>query len=93
LLTGTDDAVWRDAVRDAQVPITLRSIGTHDAVDPDGRWNAMTGLCSTGALLVRPDAFVAARFDTAPADPRQAVHRALSAVLGTRRPAQGHGHG
>jgi len=53
LLTGTDDAVWRDAVRDAQVPITLRSIGTHDAVDPDGRWNAISGLCSTGALLVR----------------------------------------
>ena len=85
LLTGTDDAVWRDAVRGAPTPITVRSIGTHDAVDPDGRWNAMTGLRSTGALLVRPDAFVAARFDTVPPDPGQAVHRALSAVLGTRQ--------
>jgi 2-polyprenyl-6-methoxyphenol hydroxylase-like FAD-dependent oxidoreductase len=93
LLTGTDDAVWRAAVRGAPAPITLRSIGPHDAVDPDGRWNAMTGLSSTGALLVRPDAFVAARFDTVPPDPRQAVYRALAAVLGTRRPAQCHGHG
>lgn len=83
LLTGAHDAAWRRAIRDAPAPVTMRSIGSHDIVDSDGQWTAVTRLPDTGALLVRPDAFVAARFDTVPSDPRHAVCQALRTVLAT----------
>ena len=42
-------------------------VGT-DFDDPDGWWSEVLGLPDTGALLVRPDQHIAARWTTTPAD-------------------------
>lgn len=65
LLTGPDaqggDA-WQRAAEG--LAVTVRRIGPHAALrDVDGRWPAQVGLSADGALLVRPDGFVAARSD------------------------------
>lgn len=61
LFTADDDAAWRDAAASVSkamgVPISVQRIGT--ALDVDGSWAAATGLVPDGALLVRPDDFVA----------------------------------
>jgi hypothetical protein len=44
-------------------------------------FESVYGIGETGAVLVRPDGYVAARFRTAPADPEGAVHEVLYAVL------------
>lgn len=75
VLTG--DERWRAAVDSASalgIPIIMQRI--------DDAWVAATGLAPSGALLVRPDAFVAWRVDALPADPEGQLRRALSQVLG-----------
>ncbi len=83
LLTGDDGAAWSDAAGFASkamgVPISLRRIGTEG--DVDGDWARITGLAPDGALLVRPDDFVAWRADGLPADPERELREALSAIL------------
>ncbi|MFI6684824.1 FAD-dependent monooxygenase [Streptomyces sp. NPDC050485] len=73
LLTGGDavaDAAWADAAK--ALPVTVHHIlgGPADSAaddgalrDPAGTWPARAGLQPRGALLVRPDGFVAARSD------------------------------
>ena len=84
LFTGDDDAAWSDAAarasKAAGVPISVRRIGT--ALDADGSWAAATGLAPDGALLVRPDDFVAWRADELPRSPGDDLARALCRVLG-----------
>lgn len=84
LLTGDDDAAWADAAacasKAADVPITLRRIGT--AVDVDGSWSAAAGLAPDGALLVRPDDFVAWRADKLPRSPGDELGRVMCHILG-----------
>ena len=82
LLTGDDGAHWLPAVHAAQAPITLRCIGSRGPiVDADHAWANITQLPSDGALLVRPDGFVAARFDTPPLDAAAALREIVSAIL------------
>jgi 2,4-dichlorophenol 6-monooxygenase len=60
----------------------LRCIGSRGPIeDPDGAWASTAQLTATGALLVRPDGFIAARFDTAPSDAASALRDVLSTVL------------
>lgn len=76
VLTG--DERWGAAVDSASalgIPIIMQRID-------DDAWVAATGLAPSGALLVRPDAFVAWRVDALPADPEGQLRRALSQVLG-----------
>lgn len=84
LFTGDDDSAWSDAAacasKAAGVPITVRRIGT--AFDADGSWAAATGLAPDGALLVRPDDFVAWRADELPRSPGDELGRALCRILG-----------
>jgi len=44
-------------------------------------WEAAYGIENSGAVLVRPDGYVAARFSSAVTDPRQTLHSALDAIL------------
>ena len=84
LLTGDDDAAWAEAAAAASkaigIPIAVQRIGT--VRDVDGAWAATTGLASDGALLVRPDDFVAWRSDQLPRSPEDDLGRVLCQLLG-----------
>jgi hypothetical protein len=80
LLTGPRGEVWPDA------GTSRHRLGTDlPAVDPDVDPVAAHGIGPDGALLVRPDGFVAWRSATAPADPAGEVSRAIAAVYGRTR--------
>lgn len=75
-------AVWCQAAEEARqhlnLPIACEIIGPDsDIADIDGRWPAAYGLDPDGAVLVRPDGFVAWRSSQAETKPA----RALSATL------------
>jgi putative polyketide hydroxylase len=73
LLTGPDGRPWESAA--AQLPVAV----TAYALDADGA--GRHGLESGGALLVRPDGFVAWRTTSTVTDPVTALHNALDVVL------------
>lgn len=83
LFTGDADAPWSDAAAIASkaigVPISLQRVGT--ALDVDGSWAAATGLAPDGALLVRPDDFVAWRADKLPCSPKTDLSRVMGQIL------------
>ena len=82
LLTGDDASRWASASRDAEIDLTVRSIGRDgDALDLDGAWAATTGLNRQQALLVRPDAFVAWRSSVEPTNPGGELRTALKGLL------------
>lgn len=81
LLVRDGGARWAEAAAEAALPIAVHTI-TADA-DLDGRWAECTALGRDGALLVRPDRFVAWRCEALPADPARSLRDVLAAVLGT----------
>jgi 2-polyprenyl-6-methoxyphenol hydroxylase-like FAD-dependent oxidoreductase len=97
LLTGPDGAAWQWAADSAGIPVTVHRIaGPSQAgpsrpepglADPDGRWPAAAGRSPAGAVLVRPDGFIAWRVPVAPADPAAALRQAASRLLGASRPS------
>ncbi len=85
LLAGPQGAPWRDAARAAasqfpKLALDVHVVGT-DLRDTDGRFAAAYGLTDTGAVLVRPDGFVAWRAKSLPGDPQAALIHALAKVL------------
>ena len=70
LLAGPRDEAWRDAARVAgeATGVGLRAVRLGvDVLDPEHRWPRAFGVRAAGALLVRPDGFVAWRSkDAAP---------------------------
>jgi 2-polyprenyl-6-methoxyphenol hydroxylase-like FAD-dependent oxidoreductase len=86
LLTGEDGAGWAAAGRrvadELSVPMTVYPLGTPGGLtDPDGSVLSVTGLTSRGALLVRPDGFVAWRSDESAADPAATLNEVLRRIL------------
>jgi 2-polyprenyl-6-methoxyphenol hydroxylase-like FAD-dependent oxidoreductase len=73
LATGPDGGAWLDAARGLEVRV--------EQIDDAGFGEAF-GLDASGAALVRPDGFIAWRAKALPADPADALKRALNAVLG-----------
>ena len=92
LLTGPQGAAWHPAARRAAdrlaVPLDAYRVGNGAdddlAPEPGGDWAELYGVGAEGAVLVRPDGFVAWRSTDAAADPEQAVGEALRTVLGLR---------
>jgi 2,4-dichlorophenol 6-monooxygenase len=88
LIAGEDGHAWCDAARQlatsAHVPLDALGIGhlDGDLFDPRCTWLRHRGIPSDGAILVRPDRFVAWRHPASSADPRAALAAALSQVLG-----------
>lgn len=88
LIAGEDGQAWCDAARalaEAEgLPVDAVRIGhlDGDLYDPRSTWLRHRGIDSDGALLVRPDRFVAWRSAGMAEDPAQAIAAALGAVLG-----------
>lgn len=87
LIAGEDGSAWTDAARDVAarngLPLDAVRIGHLDGdyLDPRCRWLAVRGFGPDGAILVRPDRFVAWRSAGSASDPRGTLARALGQVL------------
>jgi 2-polyprenyl-6-methoxyphenol hydroxylase-like FAD-dependent oxidoreductase len=85
VLTGADATSWFEAAAQTatRLGIDLRvyQIGSAGLPDPDCRWLAAAGITATGALLIRPDGFVAWRSRATGADPADDLELALTTVL------------
>ena len=68
-------------------PLVVLSVGT-ELGDADGSLASAFGIQAGGAVLVRPDGHVAARWATRPDDRRVALASALAAVTGYPAPAR-----
>lgn len=86
LITGRDGAAWSAAAGVASdklgITINIAQLGA-DYSDPDGAWGSLCQIDSEGAILVRPDNFVAWRCATRTEHPELALTSALAAVLGS----------
>jgi len=87
VLTGADGAPWLEAARNLSkrfdVPISAHSIAPGGDLHAEGdAWAQRRGIAEDGAILVRPDGFVALRSLGRSADPRAALERGLLAALG-----------
>ncbi|MGA2009902.1 MAG: FAD-dependent monooxygenase [Solirubrobacteraceae bacterium] len=87
LIAGEEGDAWCEAARDLatahDLPLDAVRIGhlDGDLYDPRCMWLRHRQISSEGAILVRPDRFVAWRHPTAAQNPRAALAGALSAVL------------
>ncbi|MEP6547207.1 MAG: FAD-dependent monooxygenase [Gammaproteobacteria bacterium] len=89
LLVGREGQDWIDAAADAaagfnELPLDAWCVGT-DLGDPDGIFPAAFGISSKGAVLVRPDGFVAWRSLGGSADSLGELRHALADSLGIGR--------
>lgn len=82
LLAGPSGLPWRAAAgRSSRLPLAVQLIG-EDLEDADGAWLDAYGVERDGAVLVRPDGYVAWRMPRLPADPDGALAEALDQLLG-----------
>jgi len=86
LLTGPDGAAWRAAAEQAAAPrrVTIEVLSVGEAGDlqaPAGRFEALYGVESDGAVLVRPDGFVGWRSQRAEGMPADDLAGALATIL------------
>lgn len=87
LLTGPEKTVWRDSARlaaeDLNIQIDVHSIGGEgDHSDTGGGFADAYGIAATGAVLVRPDGFVAWRATTDAGATDLSITAALTSLLG-----------
>ncbi|MFC8447508.1 FAD-dependent oxidoreductase [Kitasatospora sp. NPDC057223] len=90
LLTGPQGADWHPAARRAAdrlaVPLDTYRVGSGAdddlAPEPGADWAELYGVGADGAVLVRPDGFVAWRSEGALPDRERALDEALRTVLG-----------
>jgi 2,4-dichlorophenol 6-monooxygenase len=68
LLTGISGTAWLDAAE--SLPVTVVRIGVDGLRDAYGNWLRAREIDEDGALLVRPDGYVAWRAARLPAEPR-----------------------
>ena len=81
VLTGPEGQTWRAAAA-KQIGLPLRTylIG-EDLIDTENWWQARYALGDDGAVLIRPDGYVAARFEAGADDPTCLLHAALADLL------------
>jgi putative polyketide hydroxylase len=86
LLAGPDGVPWQKAAPGAAtafgIDLAIYRIGSDgDLRDLDNEWQAKMGVAPEGAVLVRPDGFVAWRTSTRPSNPDQMLEHLLSSIL------------
>jgi putative polyketide hydroxylase len=86
LFTGTGGAAWCEAglttAADMGIGLAIYRIGADaDLVDVDNGWQTKMGVSTEGAVLVRPDGFVAWRSVNMPASPLQQLETILARIL------------
>lgn len=85
LLTGPEGIEWYNAAKGLVphgLPLDAYRVGsTGDLIDSEGTWASLYGVTPAGAVLIRPDGFVAWRTERAAEDEQQAGE-ALEKVLG-----------
>jgi putative polyketide hydroxylase len=86
LLVGPVGAPWQEAtprVADSlAVDLVAYRLGTDgDLLDLDDGWQAKMGMSADGAVLVRPDGFVAWRTSTLPTSPERELEQVISSIL------------
>jgi putative polyketide hydroxylase len=86
VLAAPDGAGWADAARSVAqaiegLELEAHVIGRDGLTDREGRFAQAFGLTSSGAVLVRPDGFVAWRANSMPDDPAHALSTALTSIL------------
>jgi 2-polyprenyl-6-methoxyphenol hydroxylase-like FAD-dependent oxidoreductase len=86
LLTGAGGEAWQRAAQAAAPawpPLVAYTIGTDTEVsDPDGRWQLAYGIDADGAVLVRPDGYVAWRSRSGVSNPEASLRAAFDSLLG-----------
>jgi 2-polyprenyl-6-methoxyphenol hydroxylase-like FAD-dependent oxidoreductase len=92
LLAGRDGDAWRQAahrIAPSWPPLIGHIIGTQaDLIDPDGNWHEAYGVKADGAVLVRPDGYVAWRSRAGAAEPGEVLRAVFDGLLGRiRQPA------
>jgi putative polyketide hydroxylase len=92
LLAGPRGLPWREAAnRPSHVALTVHIMG-EDLEDADGQWLTAYGVEDSGAVLVRPDGYVAWRIARLPSDPAGALAAALEQLLGRKTVTQANGN-
>lgn len=85
LLTGSDGKAWSEcaaaAARQSGVELEIYSVGHADLKDPSGEFESTYGISPTGAVLVRPDGFVAWRAKAGEGASLQQFASVLDSVL------------
>lgn len=87
LLAGSRGEGWAAAAEEVarryRIPLTAHTVGPgRDIEDPDGVWSALRGHGEDGAVLVRPDGYVAMRRFARDDDPEDVLRRSLHLALG-----------
>jgi 2-polyprenyl-6-methoxyphenol hydroxylase-like FAD-dependent oxidoreductase len=86
LLAGRDGAAWQraaEAVAPSWPPLVAHVIGADGEVsDPGGNWHTDYGIEPGGAVLVRPDGYVAWRSRSAASSPESALRAVFEQLLG-----------
>ncbi|MEU6770062.1 FAD-dependent monooxygenase [Streptomyces sp. NPDC046759] len=86
LLTGPAGAEWQTAAdkvaQETGIPLQCCTVGPEGQLtDPDGAFLSTTGLTDSGALLIRPDDFVAWRAESLPEDAPGTLRTVLDRIL------------
>lgn len=87
LLTGSDGAQWREAARmvtaTSGVPLSIYTAGQGgDLQDVNPNWREAYGIYADGALLIRPDGFVAWRQHGAADNHRAVLMQVVEQIVG-----------
>ncbi|HJP79821.1 MAG TPA: FAD-dependent monooxygenase [Pseudonocardiaceae bacterium] len=81
LFTGPEGTTWRDAAEaEPTVPLRTYVLG-EDLIDSDEWWSERYALGADGAVLIRPDGYVAARFEEGTEDAAGDLRKALDVAL------------
>jgi len=87
LLAGRHGDAWREAVDQielSRLPVIGFTIGK-DLIDPDGHWHEAYGVETDGAVLVRPDGYVAWRSRSGSSEPGAILRVVFDGLLGRIR--------